>query len=119
MVEPSTRASHTCVVLGLRLHDPVCAPCNRSRPASQDRTSHSQELSAGSFNPPAIISNCEIENTLVGDGCQLRFSKLTNTVLGRNTFVDVGCEISDSVLLGNRRAPAANHHHRNCRMFMA
>ena len=57
---------------------------------------------AGSFNPPAIISSCEIENTLVGDGCQLRFSKLTNTVLGRNTFVDVGCDISDSVLLGNR-----------------
>ena len=59
-------------------------------------------LTPGSFNPPAIISSCEIENTLVGDGCQLRFSKLTNTVLGRNTFVDVGCDISDSVLLGNR-----------------
>ena len=70
-------------------------------PSSKPRICHA---TAGSFNPPAIISSCEIENTLVGDGCQLRFSKLTNTVLGRNTFVDVGCEISDSVLLGNRCA---------------
>ncbi len=75
-----------------------------SFPYKQDSEPQLDRSPAGSFNPPAIISSCEIENTLVGDGCQLRFSKLTNTVLGRNTFVDVGCEISDSVLLGNRCA---------------
>jgi len=57
---------------------------------------------AGYHNPPAIITRCEIENTLVGDGCQLRGSTITNAVMGRNCFIDEGCTIQDSVIIGNR-----------------
>lgn len=35
---------------------------------------------AGSFCPPAIVSHCELDNTLVGEGCVLRHSKLRNVV---------------------------------------
>jgi ADP-glucose pyrophosphorylase len=44
----------------------------------------------GSFCPPAIVSHCELDNTLVGEGCVLRHSKLRNVVLGSNAFIDAG-----------------------------
>lgn len=45
-----------------------------------------------------------MENTLLGDGCQLRGSRITNAVLGTNCFVDHGCDIQDTIILGNRCA---------------
>lgn len=62
---------------------------------------HRGIISRGYHNPPAIITRCEIENTLVGDGCQLRGSTITNAVMGRNCFIDEGCTIQDSVIIGN------------------
>jgi ADP-glucose pyrophosphorylase len=47
-------------------------------------------LHAGSFCPPAIVSHCELDNTLVGEGCVLRHSKLRSVVLGSNAFIDAG-----------------------------
>ena len=49
-------------------------------------------MRAGSFCPPAIVSHCELDNTLVGEGCVLRHSKLRNVVLGSNAFIDAGAQ---------------------------
>lgn len=57
--------------------------------------------SRGSFCPPAILSHCELENVLVGEGCVMRHSSLRNAVLGSNCFVDSGCLIEDTILIGN------------------
>jgi glucose-1-phosphate adenylyltransferase len=62
---------------------------------------HKGIVSRGSFCPPAIVSHCELDNTLVGEGCVLRHSKLRNVVLGSNAFIDAGCTVEDSVLMGN------------------
>jgi len=63
---------------------------------------HKGIISRGSFCPPAIITHCELENSLVGEGCVLRHSKLRNVVIGSNCFVDAGCQIDDTVLMGNQ-----------------
>lgn len=62
---------------------------------------HKGIISRGSFCPPAILSHCELENVLVGEGCVLRHSTLRNVVLGSNNFVDSGCLIEDTILMGN------------------
>lgn len=62
---------------------------------------HKGIISRGSFCPPAILSHCELENVLVGEGCVMRHSTLRNVVLGSNCFVDSGCLIEDTILMGN------------------
>ena len=61
---------------------------------------------AGSFCPPAIVSHCELDNTLGGEGCVLRHSTLRNVVLGSNAFIDAGCVLEDTILMGNRHEGA-------------
>ncbi len=48
------------------------------------------------------MSHCELESSLVGEGCVLRHSTLRNVVLGSNAFVDAGCVLEDTVVMGNR-----------------
>jgi glucose-1-phosphate adenylyltransferase len=62
---------------------------------------HKGIVSRGSFCPPAIISHCELDNALVGEGCVLRHSTLRNVVLGSNAFIDAGCVLEDTILMGN------------------
>ncbi|MCP5469627.1 MAG: glucose-1-phosphate adenylyltransferase [Chlamydiales bacterium] len=58
--------------------------------------------------PGAQISNCSISNVLLCEGSVIRASKVHNSVVGIRNVIGEGCQIQESVLLGNEyyeRAP--------------
>ncbi|KAK9794930.1 hypothetical protein WJX73_010196 [Symbiochloris irregularis] len=57
--------------------------------------------SRGHMAPPSTIHQCEITNTLIGEGTVLRGSVLNGCVVGCNTFVGPGCELENTLLMGN------------------
>ncbi|KAK9844020.1 hypothetical protein WJX81_002055 [Elliptochloris bilobata] len=58
-------------------------------------------VSSAPVRPPAIIHNCDIEHTLVGEGSVLHGSTIRGCVVGNNIYVGEGCNIEDSLLLSN------------------
>ena len=52
------------------------------------------------FLPPSKLLNCEVTESLVGDGCILKNCKIHHSVLGIRTRIDANCIIEDSLLMG-------------------
>lgn len=57
--------------------------------------------SKGTCLPPVTFNNCDVKQTLVGEGSVLRGARLSRCVLGRNVFIQPGTLIEDSLILGN------------------
>jgi glucose-1-phosphate adenylyltransferase len=50
--------------------------------------------------PPAKVSRSRMENTLVGQGCVIVDSEISNAVIGNRSFIDRGSRIDRAVLMG-------------------
>lgn len=50
--------------------------------------------------PPAKLSRCRLENTLVGEGSVIVDSDITNSVIGIRSFIDRGARIDRTVFMG-------------------
>lgn len=53
------------------------------------------------FLPPTKMLNCEITESIVGDGCILKNCRIHHSVLGVRTRIDENCVIEDSLLMGS------------------
>ena len=50
--------------------------------------------------PPTKMQNCQITETMIGDGCILKNCQIHHSVLGIRTRVESGCTIQDALLMG-------------------
>ena len=50
--------------------------------------------------PPTKMLNCQITETMIGDGCILKNCQINHSVLGIRTRVESGCTIQDALLMG-------------------
>jgi glucose-1-phosphate adenylyltransferase len=50
--------------------------------------------------PPTKMMNCQITETMIGDGCILKNCQIHHSVLGIRTRVESGCTIQDTLLMG-------------------
>ena len=53
------------------------------------------------FLPPSKLINCNIVDSIISEGCQLKGSEIHNSVIGIRTIVQKGTSIYDSVIMGN------------------
>lgn len=52
------------------------------------------------FLPPCKFVNSELVESMVSEGCIINKAKIQKSVLGVRTFVDEGCEIQESLVMG-------------------
>ncbi len=52
------------------------------------------------FLPSSLIIDSVINNALVADGCIIKKSRVTNSIIGVRSFVSADCEIKDTIIMG-------------------
>ena len=54
------------------------------------------------FLPPSKMIDCEIESSVIGDGCVIRHgSKVKNSVVGLRSLIGSNCVIEDALIMGS------------------
>ncbi len=53
------------------------------------------------FLPGSIISNCNMKDTLLAEGCRISEASITHSVIGLRSQICSGVTIKDSILMGN------------------
>lgn len=52
------------------------------------------------YLPPSKLHNCDIDNTMVSEGCILNGIYARNSIIGLRSRIDVGVRIEDSIVMG-------------------
>ncbi|MGB0563957.1 MAG: glucose-1-phosphate adenylyltransferase [Spirulinaceae cyanobacterium] len=52
------------------------------------------------YLPPTKLLNCEIKESIIGEGCILKDCHISHSVLGIRSRVSSGCRIEDALLMG-------------------
>ena len=52
------------------------------------------------YLPPSKLLNCQIAQSIVGEGCILKDCRIVNSVLGVRSRVESGCNIEDTLIMG-------------------
>jgi len=52
------------------------------------------------FLPASRMENCQVETSIISEGCSIRDAKIVNSVIGIRTFVDRQAEICNSLVMG-------------------
>ncbi len=52
------------------------------------------------YLPPSKLSNCDVKESMLGEGCILKDCSIHHSVLGVRTRVEADCKIEDSLLMG-------------------
>jgi len=52
------------------------------------------------FLPASRMENCQIESSIISEGCSIRNAKIVNSVIGIRTVVDRQAEICNSLVMG-------------------
>lgn len=52
------------------------------------------------YLPPSKLHDCDIDNTMVSEGCILNGVYSRNSIIGLRSRVDIGARIEDSILMG-------------------
>ncbi|MGB3652421.1 MAG: glucose-1-phosphate adenylyltransferase [Rivularia sp. (in: cyanobacteria)] len=53
------------------------------------------------YLPPTKLLNCQISQSMIGEGCILKDCRIVNSVLGVRTRVESGCNIEDTLIMGS------------------
>ncbi|ERN41189.1 glucose-1-phosphate adenylyltransferase [Rubidibacter lacunae KORDI 51-2] len=53
------------------------------------------------FLPPTKLLNCQVTESIIGEGCILKDCQISHSVLGVRSRVESGCSIEDTLLMGN------------------
>lgn len=54
----------------------------------------------GRYLPPSKMLDCQITESMIGDGCILKNCQINHSVLGIRTRIETGCVIQDSLIMG-------------------
>ncbi len=52
------------------------------------------------YLPPSKLLNCQIKESIIGEGCILKDTQVHHSVLGIRSHVESGCRIQDSLVMG-------------------
>ncbi len=52
------------------------------------------------FLPPSKILDCQINQSLIADGCVILKSHLDNCVIGLRSFIGTGCRLKETIVMG-------------------
>ncbi|MBD0343825.1 MAG: glucose-1-phosphate adenylyltransferase [Coleofasciculus sp. Co-bin14] len=52
------------------------------------------------YLPPSKLLNCQVTESMIGEGCILKECRINHSVLGVRSRVEAGCVIEDSLLMG-------------------
>ncbi|MFQ4145811.1 glucose-1-phosphate adenylyltransferase [Chlorogloeopsis sp. ULAP02] len=50
--------------------------------------------------PPSKFQNCQVTDSMIGEGCIIKDSQIHHSVLGIRTQVEAGCTIEDTLIMG-------------------
>lgn len=53
------------------------------------------------YLPPSKLHDCEIDNSMVCEGCILKGVKVRNSIIGLRSRIDEGVKIEDSIVMGS------------------
>lgn len=53
------------------------------------------------YLPPSKMHNCDIDNSMVSEGCILNGVRARNTIIGLRSRIDKGVDVEDSILMGS------------------
>lgn len=53
------------------------------------------------YLPPSKVHNCDIDNSMVSEGCILNGMKAKNSIIGLRSRIDKGVTIEDSIVMGS------------------
>ncbi len=53
------------------------------------------------YLPPTKLLNCQVSQSMIGEGCILKDCRIVNSVLGVRTRVESGCNIEDTLIMGS------------------
>lgn len=53
------------------------------------------------YLPPTKLLDCQVTESMIGEGCILKECRIDHSVLGVRTRVEAGCNIEDSLLMGS------------------
>ena len=53
------------------------------------------------YLPPSKLLNCQISQSMVGEGCILKDCRIVNSVLGVRSRIESGCNIEDTLIMGS------------------
>jgi glucose-1-phosphate adenylyltransferase len=52
------------------------------------------------YLPPSKLLDCQVTESMIGEGCMLKNCQIRHSVLGIRSQVEVGCVIEDSLIMG-------------------
>ncbi len=53
------------------------------------------------YLPPSKMHNCDIDNSMISEGCILNGVKVRNSIIGLRSRIDQGSDIQDSIVMGS------------------
>lgn len=68
----------------------------------------------GRYLPPSKMLDCQITESMIGEGCILKNCQIHHSVLGIRTRVDAGATIQDSMIMGADYYQPLAERHSNC-----
>jgi glucose-1-phosphate adenylyltransferase len=54
----------------------------------------------GRYLPPTKLLNCQVTESMIGEGCILKECQINHSVLGIRSRIEAGCVIEDSLIMG-------------------
>ncbi|MBW4636087.1 MAG: glucose-1-phosphate adenylyltransferase [Iphinoe sp. HA4291-MV1] len=54
----------------------------------------------GRLLPPSQLQNCQVTDSMIGEGCILKDCQISHSVLGIRTRIEAGCSIQDTLIMG-------------------
>lgn len=53
------------------------------------------------YLPPSKLHNCDIDDSMISEGCILNGVKVRRSIIGLRSRIDVGAEVKDSIVMGS------------------
>ncbi len=66
------------------------------------------------YLPPSKLLDCQVTESIVGDGCILKECRISHSVLGVRSRIESGCSIEESLLMGSDFYQAFAERQSNC-----
>ncbi len=66
------------------------------------------------YLPPSKLLDCQISQSMIGEGCILKNCRIDHSVLGVRSRVESGCVIEDALIMGADFYQAFAERHSNC-----
>lgn len=81
-------------------YDANLALTQQPQPAFSFYDENAPIYSRARYLPPSKLLNCQVTESIVGDGCILKNCQIHHSILGVRARIEAGCTIEDSLIMG-------------------